>query len=325
MPTSSTILITGGAGFVGRHLIQELQRYQPDVRLVVWDQTLAGLPAGVTGEMIDITQPRSYQVSLAQHRPDWVIHLAAVSAVGESLRDPGRARQINFEASCALLATVAEESPPSKLLVVSTADIYGQGAATPLPELPLAQAHPRNPYGQTKWEMEQHVEQHYLDRVIRVRPFPHIGPGQRPGFVTADFASQIAAIEAGQQEPVMAVGNLTAQRDFTDVRDVVRAYRLLLRHGVMGEVYHVASGQAVSIKTILDEFLELTTATITVAQDQERLRPVDVPILVGDASKLKAVTHWQPAIPLQQSLHDILEWWRHTPPSYKSRGTSATR
>ena len=158
--------------------------------------------------------------------------------------------------------------------------------------------------------MEKLIEERFLKNTLRVRPFPHIGPGQALGFVTADFASQIARIEKGEQEPVMQVGNLKAKRDFVDVRDVVQAYRLLMQSGKLGEVYHVASGKAVSIQFVLDELLKLSKVDIKVEQDPERMRPADIPVLVGDAGKLKKETGWQTTISLEQSLKDILNYWR---------------
>jgi GDP-4-dehydro-6-deoxy-D-mannose reductase len=158
--------------------------------------------------------------------------------------------------------------------------------------------------------MEELIEKRFLKNTLRVRPFPHIGPGQALGFVTADFASQIAAIEKGEQDSVMKVGNLEAKRDFTDVRDVVRAYRLLLQDGELGEVYNVASGKATSIQFVLDELLKLSKVKIKVERDPERMRPSDIPVLVGDANKLKETTGWEPTINLERSLEDILNYWR---------------
>jgi len=160
--------------------------------------------------------------------------------------------------------------------------------------------------------MEQMIVDDFNDIVIRARPFPHIGPGQGRGFVTADFASQIAAIERGDQALTLQVGNLTAVRDFTDVRDVVRAYALLLERGKLGEVYHVASGQGVSVQSILDQLLAHSVIKIEVTQDQARMRPSEIPVLVGDATKLREVTSWQPEIELERSLKDILDFWRRT-------------
>lgn len=293
------VVITGGNGFVGKYLQEELKWTWPDTSVVAWD-----LPD------VDITQPETYRDRLKALQPDWLVHLAAVSSVVTATKDPELTKRVNVDATRDLLTSVVQLSPSTRVFVTSTADIYGQGSATPLPELPLEQAKPQNVYAQSKWEMEKMIEENFLDRTLRVRAFPHIGPGQGLGFVTADFALQIAAIEQGKQEPVLRVGNLEPKRDFTDVRDVVRAYRLLLEKGEIGEVYHVASGRAVAIQKMLDVLLGLSQAQISVEQDPARLRASDIPVLVGDARKLREATGWEPTIPLETSLRDILEWWR---------------
>lgn len=300
MPNDRVVL-TGGNGFVGKYLQAELRRAWPSVKIETWD-----LPD------VDITKPETYRERLKKMQPDWIVHLAAVSSVVMATQNPEAARRVNVVATGDLLVTAKELSAATRVFVTSTADIYGQGSATPLPELPLAQARPHNIYGQSKWEMEQMIETIFLDRVLRVRAFPHIGPGQGPGFVTADFASQIAAIELEKQEPILHVGNLESKRDFTDVRDVVRAYRLLMEKGTVGEVYHVASGKAVSIQTVLDTLLGLSKIDIVVEQDPTRMRASDIKVLVGDATKLRQATGWQPEIPLAQSLRDVMDWWRGT-------------
>lgn len=294
-----SVVITGGRGFVGQYLADELRRECPEVKVVAWDRP-----------EVDITDPETYKHSLEELKPKWIVHLAAFSAVGESFKQAELVRQVNVEGTRKLLECIAAVSPDTRAIVASSADIYGFGTEEPLKELPLKEAKPKSPYARSKRDMEAMIEDNFNDRVIRVRPFPHIGPKQRMGFVTADFASQIAAIEKGSQLPVIKTGNLSARRDFTDVRDVARAYRLLLERGKTGEVYHVASGAAESIQTILDRLLGLSRVPVTVKPDPERLRPSDIPILVGDASKLKAATGWEPVIPLDQTLRDILEWWR---------------
>lgn len=310
MATAQRIIITGGNGFVGRHLLQELLTARAPEHLLVWDRTIPDdLP--VSGIKMDITEPTTYLASLKEFAPTWIVHLAAQASIPASLARPEETHRINVEATQQFLTTARAVNPSVKFLIASTADIYGKrSAATPLPELSLDQAQPPNPYARSKWEMEKIIEAEYRDCTIRVRPFPHIGPGQQRGFVAADFASQIAAIEAGVQPPQLSVGNLDAQRDFTDVRDVVRAYRLLIEKGTVGEVYHVASGKAISIHTLMTMLLEAANVPITVQQDPTRLRPSDTPAMVGDASKLRAATGWQPEIPLKQTVRDILDWWR---------------
>lgn len=294
-----TVVITGAEGFVGKWLQKELQRAWPGAELINWD-----LPA------VDITKPETYQSSLEKQQPEWLVHLAGLPGVGSSWQQVEMVRRVNTEASVYLFEAVARLSPATRVLAVSSADIYGRSSMTPLPELPLDQAQPKSPYAQSKWEMEQAIEARFNSQVVRARPFPHLGPGQRTGFVAADFAAQIAAIEIGKQAPVVQVGNIEVQRDFTDVRDVVRAYRLLMERGQPGEVYHVASGRAVSIRTLLEQLLALAAVPITVRPDPARVRPVDTLSLVGDATKLKAATGWQPQILFEQTVRDVLDDWR---------------
>ncbi len=307
---NGSIIITGGTGFVGRHLIRELQQYSSFSRIIVFDRSVENLPEGVEGFAVDITNSDTYTDALREAKPIWIIHLAAVSSVRFSLGQEDMTRTVNVFATEELLRQAVALNVGTKFLITSSADIYGKVDPVPLTELPLDKAHPSNPYAQSKLEMEQIIEKDYNEHCIRVRPFPHIGPGQNTGFVTSDFASQIVAIEKGTQNPEIFVGNLDAQRDFTDVRDVVRAYRLLLEKGSFGEVYHVASSRAHSIQYILDTLLGMSNADITITQDPTRMRPTDNPVLIGDISKITAATSWKPEIPLETSLKDILEDWR---------------
>lgn len=305
MLISATVVITGGNGFVGKYLKEELRQAWPGVDIVSWD-----LPE------VDITKSETYAGKLAELKPDWVVHLAAVASVPLAIQQPELVWEVNVEGTRQLLQAVVKEVPRGRVLVVSSAEIYGQAfnvyGEKPVPELSLEQSQPLNPYAASKKAMEEMVETEFNDRCIRVRPFPHFGPGQKEGFVTADFAAQVARIEGGKQEPVIKVGNLEARRDFTDVREVVRAYRLLMEQGEMGEVYQVASGRLLRIQDILDYLLKLAKVNISVKADPERLRPSEVAVAVGDAAKLAAATGWQPERSWQQSLEEVLEWWRRT-------------
>lgn len=307
---NKTVIITGGNGFVGRHFIQEVQKNDFASRIIVFDTNIDELTQGVEGYKVDIIDIACVKDSIAEAQPAWIVHLAAIANVQFASDNPELTRTVNVFGTKQLLDTVLAVSPNTKFLIISSADIYGHAGSGPLSELQLIDVHPTNPYSQSKYEMEQMIEANYNEHCIRVRPFPHIGPGQKRGFVTADFASQIAAIEMGKQQPVIRVGNLTMQRDFTDVRDVVRAYRLLMEQGTLGEVYHVASGVARSIQGVLNALLEMSGVRITIQQDPVRMRTSDNPILVGDSTKLYEATSWTPVIPFEQSLHDILNDWR---------------
>jgi GDP-4-dehydro-6-deoxy-D-mannose reductase len=305
-----TVVITGGAGFVGRYLMEELLASGLLKKIAIWDMKLGDLPAEVERLLIDITKPETYRHALQTLQPTWLVHLAAVASIPYAWAHPTETRQINVAGTRQLLRAVKELSPQTKVLVVSSADIYGVPSDKPIAELPLEECQPFNPYAEAKFLMEEMIEKEFPKETIRVRPFPHIGPRQMQGFVTADFASQIAAVEKGIGPAVMKVGNLEAQRDFTDVRDVVRAYRLIMEDGIMGQVYNVASGKGVKIADILEMMLKLSPTAITVEHDKDKQRPLDVPVIIGDAGKLKLLTGWAPKISLEQSLADILDYWR---------------
>lgn len=307
--TPTSVLITGGGGFVGRHLVTELLAQWPGVQVMVWDTKPVVFESPVLSQVVDITDARAVEEALRDIRPDWVVHLAAIASIPLAAKDPALTRRVNVEGTRHVLLALQTLSLPSNVLAISSADIY-PASQEPLGELPLAQAVPRNEYAQTKREMEQLIEEEFSERCLRVRPFPHIGPGQGLGFVTSDFASQIAAIEAGEQPPVMKVGNVEAQRDFTDVRDVVRAYRLLMEKGEVGQVYNVASGQGWKIQAVLQRLLDLSSTSISVEPDPARMRKSDNPYIVGNARKLREATGWEPSIPISQSLEDILNYWR---------------
>ncbi|MEX1111865.1 MAG: GDP-mannose 4,6-dehydratase [Candidatus Andersenbacteria bacterium] len=303
-------VITGGNGFVGQYLAAELTAQWGDGAVSIWDMQPVAQIEGLPYVSIDITDPNTYISALQSQQPDWVIHLAAIASVPYAQEHPDQTKRVNVEGTQRLLETVRKVSPHTRVLVVSSADIYGIGSPGPIVELPLEEAKPRNAYASSKWEAEQVIEQSFNDISIRVRPFPHIGPGQKRGFVTADFASQIVDIEKGKQAPRIQVGNLESIRDFTDVRDVVRAYRLIMEKGAIGEVYHVASGVGTKVQDILDQLLRLSTVPITVEADPARLRPSDTPVIIGDATKLHQQTGWQTTISLEESLRDVLDWWR---------------
>ncbi len=311
------VFITGAGGFAGGHLVEHLLA-QPDMHITAAvfeppgrNPRLDGRP--VEQRHLDLRDAPAVRAAIADTQPDLVFHLAAQAAVGQSFQDPWGTLANNIHAQVNLLEACRAIVPRARILVVSSSEVYGAAgpADAPLDEqVPFA---PANPYSVSKVTQDVLGLQYFLAYVMPVicaRPFNHIGPGQGSGFVAADFASQIAAIEAGTREPVMFVGNLEAERDFTDVRDVVRAYALMLVHGKPGQAYNVCSGQAHSVQRLLDTLLSYSTARIEVRQDPARMRPSDVPRRVGDASKLRACTGWAPQIPFEQSLLDTLNDWR---------------
>ena len=311
------LFVTGAGGFVGGHLVDYfLTLPDPSVHAGVFlppgqNPVLDSLP--VAQHRIDLRDAAAVRAVLQDIQPDAVVHLAAMADVSQSFKDPWGTLENNIVCQLNVLQAVLALGLKARILVVSSAEIYGAAGGTGEPLDEDRPFLPANPYSVSKVTQDMLALQYFLSHampIIRARPFNHIGPRQSGGFVAADFASQIAAIEAGCQEPVMFVGNLAAERDFTDVRDVVRAYYLLLDKGEPGEAYNICSGKAYSIQYLLDTLLSFSTATIEVRPDPARMRPSDVPRRVGDASKLRRRTGWMPAIPFEQTLLDILNDWR---------------
>ncbi len=310
-------LITGVGGFAGGHLARYLCRHT--------DLTVFGSvffeperythlhELGLTLRRVDLRDEHAVEELLDEAAPDMIFHLAAQAFVPESWDDPWGTLENNIRAQLNILHTLARLDARPRVLVIGSADQYG--AIRP-DEVPVDESHPfrpDSPYSVSKIAQDMLGLQYYLSHgipVVRVRPFNHIGPGQNKRFVAPAFASQIAAIEAGKADPVVYVGNLEARRDFTDVRDVVRAYYLALTRGRPGEVYNIGSGKAHSVRELLDLLLSLSPVAIEVRQDPARMRPVDVPVVICDAGKLRRDTGWEPAIPFEQSLRDVLAEWR---------------
>jgi GDP-4-dehydro-6-deoxy-D-mannose reductase len=309
-------LITGISGFVGSYLAEYL--------LEATDWQVAGTVFGPYGNIADLSsQLELYPAELSrvdvvafileQARPDAIFHLAAQPLVSTSRRDPWGTLETNIRMQLSILEGVARVVPDCRVLVVGSSEEYGMVSPDDLPVDEDTPLRPLNPYALSKVAQDLMGLQYHLVHklhVVRVRPFNHIGPRQRLGFVAADFASQIAAAELGLQEPSMAVGNLEARRDFSDVRDVVQAYAALVRHGVPGQVYNVGAGESHSIQEILDALLSMSQVRIEVRQDPERMRPSETPDIVCDATRIRDLCGWRTTIPLEQSLRDVLGYWR---------------
>lgn len=310
------VLITGLTGFAGSHLAELALAEGAEVHGTVLPANpppgdLAPLLPRVGLHPCDLTQPGAVARVLGEVRPDRVFHLAGVSVVGGSWANRAEVLRVNVEGAFHLLEALREV--PTPCLLVSSAEVYGlvDEASQPIPE--TAPLRPVSPYALSKACQELYAAYYALAErlpVVTVRAFNHIGPRQGPGFVCADLARQVALIEAGQAPPVLAVGNTEARRDFTDVRDMVRAYWLALDKGLPGEVYNAASGRAVAIREVVELFRAMARVPIEVREDPSRLRPVDLPLLLGDAGKLRAATGWAPVIPLETSLADALADWR---------------
>jgi GDP-4-dehydro-6-deoxy-D-mannose reductase len=290
-------LITGAGGFVGSYLTRHLEACGDEV-------------VGHDSE-VDITDGTAIRDAMVAARPDAVYHLAAASHVGSSWDAPAEVLRVNAMGTLNVLLA-ATEAKVERVLVVGSAEEYGKVRPEELPLAETAPLRPVSPYGASKAAAEQLAVQAHLGRglgVVMVRPFNHLGPGQSDRLVASTLAHQIAANERSGSDVIMA-GDLSPRRDFTDVRDVVRAYRLLVEHGEPGEVYNVCSGEDVAIAEVADHLIGRSTRDMRVELDPERLRPVDLPVLRGDNTKLVAATDWKREIPLDQTLGDILQWWR---------------
>jgi len=242
-----------------------------------------------------------------------VYHLAGQAFAPISWQDPWGTIEINLRAQVNVLSAMARTQSTARIVVIGSIDEYGHAEPGNVPVTETTPFRPDSPYGVSKIAQDFLGLQYFLSNqlhVIRVRPSNHIGPRQNEQFVTSNFAKQIAEIETGKREPAIYVGNLTAQRDFTDVRDMMRAYYLALERGIAGDVYNIGSERAVSIEHVLDLMLQQSRASIQVKQDPARFRPSDTPIMYCDASKFRQQTGWQTTIPLEQSLRDILDYWR---------------
>jgi GDP-4-dehydro-6-deoxy-D-mannose reductase len=297
------VLVTGSRGFVGRHLVRDLEAAGHTVTGLTHHSDTSPGPA-IT---CDIVEAESMSRIVRDARPEGCIHLAAMAFVPASWNRPQQAFAINVGGTLNVLDALRSHVPACRTLVVSTAQIYGNH---PRPR-PLAESDatlPDHPYGASKLAadlMTLMYARHHQLPALTARPCNHLGPGQPPDYVVPSFAAQVAGIAAGHTEPVMKVGNLESEREFLDVRDVVRAYRLLLERGRPGEAYNVASGRFVKMSEILDRLCRLAGVKPRIEVDPARFRPTDVQPRL-DASKLQRDTGWEPAIPLEQSLADIL-------------------
>ena len=293
-------LVTGAAGFVGTHLVTHLHECGDTVEKS--DHTTDG---------VDITDIDAVAALLDKTRPDAIYHLAGWADVGASWSNPTSAFRVNADGTLnILLAAVA--AGVERVLIVSSADVYGAVAEEHLPITETTPLRPVSPYAASKVAADFLGLQAFLGRglgVLRVRAFNHLGPGQTDRFVASALASRIAHNELEGTDEI-PIGNLSARRDFTDVRDVVRAYRMLITDGTPGEVYNVCSGHDVAVQELAEMLLSHASHPMRFVTDESLLRPVDVPVLRGDHSRITRSTGWEPKVPLAQTLEDLLDDWR---------------
>lgn len=320
---SKRVLITGITGFVGSHLADYILAEHPDVSIsgiMRWrSRTENILHLRDRLELIecDMRDASSVRAVIEQVRPDWVFHLAAQSFVPSSFTAPSESLSTNLIGQLNLFEAIRKSGLKCRVQIACSSEEYGLVHPDETPIRESNPLRPLSPYAISKVAQDllgfQYHQSYGLD-VVRTRGFNHTGPRRGPVFVCSDFAKQIVDIEMGRHEPVISVGNLDAARDFTDVRDMVAAYWLALDKCEPGSVYNICSGVGYTIRNVLDRLLALSDVKIEVRLDPSRLRPSDVPLLVGDSSRFRERTGWRPRITFDDTLRDILNYWRSAGP-----------
>lgn len=304
------ILVTGAAGFVGSHLVRHLITYHPSYELHGTVLNEGESLSGVILHALDLRDQQAVAALIQDVRPDQIYHLAAWAQVRQSFHYAWETIENNVRVQLnVILGCLAAKIAP-RLLVVTSGEIYGGDQPRDRPTTEDAPFRPANPYSVSKVAQDMLALQYFLSHelpTLRARPFNHLGRGQAPGFVAPDFGLQIARIEADLQPPILKVGSLTSERDFTDVRDIVRAYHLIMERGTAGEAYNVATGTTHRIGFLLETLLSFSSHAIKVETQSALLEGENVPKSWGDATKLRMHTGWEPTIPLEETLREVLD------------------
>jgi GDP-4-dehydro-6-deoxy-D-mannose reductase len=316
MSGKKRVLITGATGFVGGHLIRALEEEGPSAfEIFGTSYPEAPPPSGNKLYYLDLRSEKDVKKLVGEVRPDWIFHLAAVSGVHRSWEMRSETIETNVLGTHNLLEAVRKTTPSARVLFISSADVYGSGVS---PDDALKEDAPFqivSPYAYSKvageilcgfYGMIDNID------IVIARPFPHAGPGQTEDFVCSDWARQIAQIERGDIAPFLRVGNLDVRRDFCDVRDVVKAYILLLQKGRRGEPYNICAGKAIALQEVLDFLVKeaAVSSPISIEVDPGKLRKIDMPVQMGNNGKTTEETGWSPQIPIDQTLRDLLDYWR---------------
>lgn len=308
------VLIIGAAGFVGNYLIRYFTCFEEvDIYATKLLGESVNFPDNVKTFNLDILNKDDIITLLYEIRPDYVFHLAAQSSVSVAWKNPAITIDINIKGAVNVLDAVRELYYKPRILLIGSGEEYGYIKANEIPIIEENNIRPGNIYAATKAcqnMIGRIYAQAYDMEVIMVRAFNHIGPEQSSIFVVSDFCRQVAEIEMHMREPIMYVGNLAAKRDFTDVRDVVRAYALLIEKGIAGETYNVGSGRAYEIREILQKIVSMSEVEIEIRIDSNKIRPVDVPIIEADITKIREITGWKPSFTLEQTISETLDYWR---------------
>ena len=304
------VLVTGAAGFAGSHVIEALAGNGRPIGWTHRAEPPADVAALADWEHIDLLEPEEVRAAIARTRPSAVIHCAGAPNVAHSWRDTLTPLSVNVLATHHLFDALRRAGAPCRVIVPGSATVYAASPAALTEESPVA---PSNPYAVSKLAQEElslRAAREDGVEVIVTRSFNHTGPRQSAAFAAPNMARQIALIEAGLAEPLIRVGNLEAQRDFTDVRDMARAYVSLIRDGTPSHVYNVSSGVPRVMRSVLDALVARARVAVRVEPDPALMRPSDTPVLVGDSTKLRQATGWRPRISFDQTLDDLLHYWR---------------
>lgn len=314
-------LVVGGYGFVGRHLAHHLIQCGDDVALTYvperkpvmeTDANRVGVPHQVQTIGLDVTKPEAVAQLVAVMKPDAIYHLSAISSVPEGEQAGHRVFEVNAMGAMNVFQAVADHARETRVLFVSSSEVYGEPRPGALPFTEQSELRPMSAYGVAKAAADLAAYKYSARNglfTVRVRPFPHFGPGQRPDFAVSSFARQVAAIKLGISKPVVSVGNLEVRRDFTDVLDIVRGYREALLNAKSGEVYNLSSGSSLLLSDLLKELMTIAGVDAEIVPDPARVRAVDISDLYGSYQKAQRDFGWRPRIERPASLGTLLSYW----------------
>lgn len=309
--------ITGITGFAGSHLAELLLKENYEVygtsRPRSKTDNIDHLKKKIILEDADLLDSHSLYTILRKIKPDYVFHLAAQSFVQSSWASPATTMEVNVVGSVHLFEAIRQAGIDSVVQIACSSEEYGLVLPNEIPVKETNPLRPLSPYAVSKVAMDYLGYQYFASygmKIVRTRGFNHTGPRRGEVFVTSSFAKQIAEIEKGEREPIVEVGNLEAKRDWTDVRDMVKGYLLAVQKCEWGEVYNICSEKTVAVKDMLNVLLSLSKVKVEIKEDPSRMRPSDVPILLGDCSKFREKTGWKPVVPFEKTMEDLLNYWR---------------